>query len=40
LLNNKVIVITGAAGVAGKKFVKTVVKQKGIAVIADINENR
>lgn len=40
MLNNKVIVITGAAGVAGKKFVKTVVKQKGIAVIADINENR
>jgi NAD(P)-dependent dehydrogenase (short-subunit alcohol dehydrogenase family) len=39
LLKNKVIVITGAAGLVGKEFVKAVVKQKGIAVIADIDAN-
>ena len=39
MLKNKVIVITGAAGLVGKEFVKAVVKQKGIAVIADIDEN-
>ena len=39
MLKNKVIVITGAAGLVGEEFVKAVVKQKGIAVIADIDEN-
>ena len=38
MLNDKIIVITGGAGLIGQEFVKAVVKQNGIAIIADINE--
>ena len=38
MLKDKVIVITGGAGLIGKEFVKAVVAQNGIAIIADINE--
>jgi len=38
VLSNKVIVITGGAGLIGEEFVKVVVENNGIAVIADINE--
>jgi NAD(P)-dependent dehydrogenase (short-subunit alcohol dehydrogenase family) len=38
MLNNKVVVITGGAGLIGKEFVKAVVENRGIAIIADINE--
>lgn len=38
MLNNKVVVITGGAGLIGQEFVKAVVEQNGIAIIADINE--
>ena len=38
MLKNKVIVITGGAGLIGKEFVKAVVENNGIAIIADINE--
>ncbi|MDQ7060720.1 MAG: oxidoreductase [Sulfurimonas sp.] len=38
MLKNKVVVITGGAGLIGQEFVKAVVEQNGIAVIADINE--
>lgn len=38
MLNNKVVVITGGAGLLGKEFIKSVVENSGIAVIADINE--
>jgi NAD(P)-dependent dehydrogenase (short-subunit alcohol dehydrogenase family) len=38
LLKNRVIVITGGAGLIGQEFVKAVVEQGGIAIIADINE--
>jgi len=38
MLKNKVVVITGGAGVLGQEFVKAVVGQQGTAVIADINE--
>ena len=37
-LNKKVIVITGGAGLIGKEFVKAVIENGGIAIIADINE--
>lgn len=37
MLSNKVIVITGGAGLIGQTFVKAVVENGGIAVIADIN---
>ena len=39
MLNNQVVVITGGAGLIGKEFVKAVVENGGIAVIADINED-
>ena len=38
MLNNKVVVITGGAGLIGQEFIKAVVEQNGIAIIADINE--
>ena len=38
MLKDKVVVITGGAGLIGKEFVKAVVEQNGIAIIADINE--
>jgi len=38
MLNNKIVVITGGAGLIGKEFVKAVFEHGGIAIIADINE--
>ena len=38
MLKNKVVVITGGAGLIGKEFVRAVVENGGIAIIADINE--
>lgn len=38
MLSNKVVVITGGAGLIGQEFVKAVVENNGIAIIADINE--
>ncbi|MDD3442356.1 MAG: oxidoreductase [Sulfurimonas denitrificans] len=38
MLKDKVVLITGGAGLIGKEFVKAVVEHGGIAVIADINE--
>ena len=38
MLKNKVVVITGGAGLIGKEFVKAVIENAGIAIIADINE--
>jgi NAD(P)-dependent dehydrogenase (short-subunit alcohol dehydrogenase family) len=38
MLKNKIIIITGGAGLIGQEFVKAVVQQQGVAVIADINE--
>ena len=37
MLKNKVVVITGGAGLIGKEFVKAVIENDGIAIIADIN---
>lgn len=38
MLKNKVVVITGGAGLIGKEFVKAVVENGGVAIIADIND--
>ena len=38
MLKNKVVIITGGAGLIGQVFVRAVVENNGIAVIADINE--
>lgn len=39
LLNDKVVVITGGAGLIGRAFVRGVAEQGGIAIIADVNAN-
>ena len=36
-ISGKTIVITGGAGLVGKEFVKSVVKNGGVAIIGDIN---
>ncbi len=38
MLSDRVVVITGGAGLIGKELVKAVVKNNGTAIIADINE--
>ena len=38
MLKDKVIVITGGAGLIGQEFIKAVVEQNGIAIIADIDK--
>lgn len=38
MLKNKVIIITGGAGLIGQEFIKAVVEENGIAIIADIDE--
>ena len=38
MLSNQVVVITGGAGLIGQEFVKAVIEQNGIAIIADINQ--
>jgi len=40
LLKDKVIVVTGGAGLIGKEFVESIIEQGGIAIIADIDESR
>lgn len=40
LLEGKVIVITGGAGLIGQEFAKSIISQGGTAVIADIDEER
>ena len=38
MLKDKVIIITGGAGLVGQEFVKAVTEQHGVSIIADINE--
>lgn len=38
MLKNQVIVVTGGAGLIGREFVKAIIQNNGIAIIADINE--
>ena len=38
MLSNQVVVVTGGAGLIGQEFIKAVIEQNGIAIIADINE--
>ena len=37
MLKNNVIVVAGGAGLIGREFIKTIVKNDGIAIIADID---
>ena len=38
MLTNKLIVVTGGAGLIGQEFVKAIIGHNGIAVIADVNK--
>ena len=40
MLKNKVVVVTGGAGLLGQQFVEAIVKNNGIAIIADIDQKR
>jgi NAD(P)-dependent dehydrogenase (short-subunit alcohol dehydrogenase family) len=40
MLKNKVVVITGGAGLIGQEFVRAVVENESVAIIADINEKK
>jgi NAD(P)-dependent dehydrogenase (short-subunit alcohol dehydrogenase family) len=37
MLKNKVIIVTGGAGLIGSQFIKAIVENGGIAILADIN---
>ena len=39
MLKDKVVVVTGGAGLIGQEFVRAIIEQNGIAIIADINKN-
>lgn len=39
LLKDKVIVVTGGAGLLGQEFIRVIVEHGGVAIIADVNEN-
>lgn len=38
MLKNKIVVVTGGAGLIGQEFIKAIIEQNGIAIIADINK--
>jgi NAD(P)-dependent dehydrogenase (short-subunit alcohol dehydrogenase family) len=38
MLKDQVIIVTGGAGLIGQEFIKTIMKNNGIAIVADINE--
>jgi len=38
VLRNKIILVTGGAGLIGQEFIKAIAEQNGIAIIADIND--
>src|SRR5664280_1048016 len=38
MIRDKVVVVTGGAGLIGVEFVKSVVQNEGIAIIADVNK--
>ena len=40
MLKNKVVVITGGAGLLGQEFAKTIIMNNGIAIIADFNQEK
>ena len=40
MLKNKVVVITGGAGLLGQEFAKTIIMTNGIAIIADFNQEK
>ena len=39
MLKDKVVLVTGGAGLIGQEFIRAVIENNGIAIIADINES-
>jgi NAD(P)-dependent dehydrogenase (short-subunit alcohol dehydrogenase family) len=39
MLQDKIIIVTGGAGLLGQEFIRTIVKNQGVAIIADIDES-
>jgi NAD(P)-dependent dehydrogenase (short-subunit alcohol dehydrogenase family) len=39
MLNDKIVVVTGGAGLIGRSFVRCIGEQGGIAIVADVNEH-
>lgn len=40
MLKNKIVLVTGGAGLLGKEFIKQIISNNGIAIIADIDLNQ
>ena len=40
MLNNQVVVVTGGAGLLGQAFVRAIVANHGVAVIADVHADK
>ena len=40
MLKDKVVIVTGGAGLIGQEFVRAVVEQRGVAIIADLDRER
>lgn len=38
MLNDKVVIVTGGAGLIGRAFVRCIVEHDGIAIVADVNK--
>jgi len=38
MLNDKVVIVTGGAGLIGRAFVRCIVEHSGIAIVADVNK--
>ena len=39
MLKDKVVLVTGGAGLIGQEFIRAVIENNGINIIADINES-
>lgn len=39
MLKDKVVLVTGGAGLIGQEFIRAIIENNGIAIIADINES-
>ena len=40
MLKDKVVIVTGGAGLLGKEFIRSIVKNGGVGIIADISEEQ
>lgn len=40
MLTDKIVIVTGGAGLLGTEFIKSIIKQNGIGIIAELNDKR